>query len=189
MRLLSTLIFIFLSSGHALWAEAIRYDIVKDQSNVGFLYQFGANTVMGAFPKYITDIVIDFENPANSHVKVSLNTVTAKAGFAFATQALRSKNVLDAQTYSNIEFISEHIRPDGNMIVIEGLVTVRGITKPLTLNAQLLRAPGTLPNERDNLKMRINGTLNRHDFGASGYPNNVGEMLGIKIDVQIKRKP
>lgn len=188
MRFFSIFILFFFSFSQLVWAEAIEYDIVKDQSDVGFSYQFGANTVMGTLPKYTADIAIDFERPNNSYVNVTLNTATAKAGFIFATQALRSKKVLDVQTYPDIEFISKSIQPEGDSIVIDGLVTVRGVTKPLTLTAQLTRATGTLPTERANLRMHITGTLNRHDFGASGFPGDVGNMLGIIIDVQIKRK-
>ena len=84
--------------------------------------------------------------------------------------------------------LSNSVNADGKNIVIKGMITVRGITKPLVLNAQLLRAPGTKLGERENLRMRITGQINRHDFGASGFPNDVGEMLGIKIDAQIKRQ-
>ena len=188
MRLFSIFILFFFSLAQVTWAEAIAYDIVRGQSDVGFSYQFGSTPVSGAFPKYTADIAIDFERPSNSHVNVTLNTATAKAGFIFATQALRSKKVLDVQTYPNIEFISKSIRPEGDTIIIDGLVTVRGVTKPLTLTAQLSRAAGTLPTERENLRMHITGTLNRHDFGASGFPDDVGDMLGIIINVQIKRK-
>lgn len=188
MRFFSILILFFFSFSQIIQAETIAYDIVKEQSNVGFSYQFGTNPVIGVFPTYSADIAIDFERPSNSRVNVTLNTASAKAGFAFATQALRSESVLNVATHPDIKFISKRIRPDGNTIVIDGLVTVRGVTKPLTLTAQLLRAPGTLPNERENLKMRIVGALNRNDFGASGYPNTVGKRLGIKINVQIKRK-
>lgn len=188
MRLFSIFILFFLNFSQVTWAEAIKYDIIQDQSDVGFSYQFGAKPIMGTFPKYTADIAIDFERPNNSHVNVTLNTASAKAGFVFATQALRSKRVLDVQTYPDIEFTSKFIRPKGDTIVIDGLVSVRGITKPLTLTAQLTRAAGTLPTERENLGMHITGTLNRHDFGASGFSDDVGETLGIIIDVQIRRK-
>jgi polyisoprenoid-binding protein YceI len=188
MRLFSIFILFFFSFTQIIRAEAIAYDIVRDQSDVGFTYQFGAKPIMGTFPIYTADIAIDFERPGNSHVNVTLNTATAKAGFIFATQALRSKRVLDVQTYPDIEFTSNSIRPEGDTIMIDGLVTVRGITMPLTLTAQLSRAAGTLPTERENLRMNITSTLNRHDFGASGFPDDVGDMLSIIIDVQIRRK-
>lgn len=166
----------------------IGYNLVKEGSHVGFTYQFGEIEIMGKFVEYNADISIDFERPANSHVSVVLKTGTARAGFIFATQALRSKKVLYAAKYPDIEFVSNSVSADGKIIAIKGMITVRGITKPLALNAQLLRVQGTKPNERENLRMRITGEINRHDFGASGFPNDVGEMLGIKIDAQIKRQ-
>jgi polyisoprenoid-binding protein YceI len=188
MRIFAIL-FIFLGGlCHTAWAMPIGYNLVKERSHIGFTYQFGETEIMGRFVEYNSDISIDFERPDNSHVSVVLNTGTARAGFVFATQALRSKNVLDATKYTDIEFVSNSISADGKNIAIKGMITVRGITKPLTLNAQLLRAPGTKLGERENLQMRITGEINRHDFGASGFPNDVGDMLGINIDMQIKRQ-
>lgn len=188
MRIFAIL-FIFLGGFfHTASAMPIGYELIKEGSLVGFSYRFGETEINGKFPQYDADITIDFENPSNSHVSVVLNTASAKAGFIFATQALRSKRVLDAAQYPNINFVSSAVHADGQAIAIKGMITVRGITKPLTLHAQLLRAPGTKPSERDDLRMRITGKINRHDFGASGFPNDVGDMLDIKIDVQIKRK-
>ena len=173
---------------HAVFAGAIKYDIVTSKSLVGFTYQYGAKEIQGKFPNYNADISIDFETASNSQVDVVLNAASATAGFAFATQALRSKSVLDVGTYPNIKFVSKSVRPDGNNTIVDGLVTVRGITKPLTLQAKFLRDPETKPGERENLRIRLVGTLNRHDFGASGFPDEVGELLSINIYAQIKRR-
>ena len=188
MRIFAIL-FVFLGGlCHTAWAMPIGYNLVKEGSHVGFAYQFGEIEIMGRFVEYNADISIDFERPANSHVSVVLKTGTARAGFIFATQALRSKKVLYVTKYPDIEFVSNSVSADGKNIAIKGMITVRGITKPLALNAQLLRALGTKPSERENLRMRITGKINRHDFGASGFSNDVGEMLDIKIDAQIKRQ-
>lgn len=188
MRIFAILFICLGSFCHTAWAMPIGYNLIKKKSQIGFTYQFGEVEIMGRFVEYNADISIDFERPANSHVSVVLNTGTARAGFVFATQALRSKKILDAAKYPDIEFVSNSVSADGKNIAIKGMITVRGITKPLALNAQLLRALGTKPSERENLRMRITGKINRHDFGASGFPNDVGEMLGIKIDAQIIRQ-
>lgn len=188
MRFILAFVTILTGFSPAVWAEAFDYDIVTSRSLVGFTYQFGSSEILGKFTNYKADISIDFEKARNSHVDVVLNTATASAGFVFATQALRSRKVLDATAYPNIKFVSKSVKPAGTGAIINGLVTVRGITKPLTLKAQLLRDPGTLASERDDLRIRLTGAINRHDFGASGYPNNVGDMLKIKIDARIKRK-
>lgn len=188
MRLISTFIYLLFSLTQFAFAEAIDYDIVTDKSRVGFTYQFGPDTVKGQFPNYSAVISIDFDRAANSQIDVTLNTETIKAGFIFATQAVRSKKILYAAKYPTIKFVSQSVKADGANAIIKGMVTVRGITKPLTLIAQLLRDPGTKASERDNLRIRITGNINRHEFGASGYPSYVSDILTIKIDARIKRK-
>jgi polyisoprenoid-binding protein YceI len=188
MRNFLTTIVLILSFSSTVYAEAIEYDIISDQSDVGFTYQFGKDRIKGQFTQYSADISIDFEEAMNSQVDVVLNTATAKAGFVFATQALRSKKILNTASYPNITFTSKSVRASGRGAVIDGLITVRGITKPLTLKAEILRDPGTLASERTNLRIRLTGQINRNDFGASGYPGFVDEMLAIKIDARIKRK-
>ncbi len=188
MKLISACLILFLCLGRTAVAEAFDYAIITDQSMVGFTYQFGDDEVIGQFIDYSAAISIDFERAANSIVNVTLNTDTAKAGFIFATQALRSKKVLYSAQYPDIKFVSKSVKASGPNATITGLVTVRGITKPLILNARLFRDPGTKSSERDNLRIRITGALNRHDFGASGYPNDVGAILAIKINARIKRQ-
>lgn len=188
MRFFSILLISIISLSTAVFAETIKYDLVKGKSVVGFTYMFGANPNSGQFVNYDADIAINFENASKSKVDVILRTDTAKAGFAFATSALRSKSVLHAKAFPDIRFISKSVRASKSGAIIDGIVTVRGVSKPLSLNAVLLRDPGTKASERNNLRMRITGRLNRHDFGASGYPNQVGENLDIKIDARIKRK-
>ncbi|PCH93623.1 MAG: hypothetical protein COB84_08960 [Rhodobacteraceae bacterium] len=172
----------------AVWGEAIHYDLVKDGSKVGFNYTFSNNKVSGKFQDYSADLALDFENIKNTRINVTLNTRTAKAGFLFATQAMLSPQVLDAKAHPNIIFRSKSVHSDGNTIVIDGMITVRGVTKPLQLTAQVSRKAGTDAKERDNLRIKITGALNRHDFGASGFSGEVGDMLGITIDAQIRRK-
>lgn len=188
MKCFMTFATLFLGFCTAVSAETIHYDLVEDESKIGFNYTFSNNKSVGSFQNYTIDLVIDFDEVANSHVAVTLNTRTAKAGFVFATQAMLSPSVLDAQTYPSIKFISKNISTKGQAVLIDGLVTVRGITKPLRLNAQLFRKQGSEIGERENLRIKISGALNRHNFGASGYPDSVGDTLGINIDAAIKRK-
>ncbi len=188
MRLIVISTYLLLSFAQFAFAEAIDYDIVTDRSDIGFTYQFGPDTIQGQFPDYSSVISIDFDKASNSQVEVTLNTQTTKAGFLFATQAVRSKKILHANKYPTIEFVSQSVKADGAKAVIKGMVTVRGITKPLTLMAQLLRDPGTKASERDDLRIRITGDINRHDFGASGYPSYVSDILAITIDARIKSK-
>lgn len=189
MRIFLILITAIIGFSRAVLAEPIDYEIITDKSTVGFTFQFGADEIIGMFPQYKANISIDFKKASNSHADIVLNTTTAKAGFVFATQALRSIKILDTSKFPNITFTSKSVRATkGGAVIINGLITVRDITKPLILTARLMRAPGTLASERTNLHLYLTGEINRNDFGASGYPNAVGDILAIKIDAHIRRK-
>jgi polyisoprenoid-binding protein YceI len=188
MRMFFILITAIIGFSRAVLAEPIDYEIITDKSTIGFTFQFGASEIIGAFPQYKENISIDFEKASNSHVDIVLGTATAKGGFVFATQALRSIKILNTSKFPDITFVSNSVQATKDGAMINGLITVRGITKPLILTARLMRAPGTQASERTNLHLYLTGEINRHDFGASGYPNAVGDIIAINVDAYIRRK-
>ncbi len=186
MRFLFSLFFVIIAS--AATAAPIKYDVNKDTSDVGFIYTFGGKDIKGAFNDFDIDVAIDFKSLKNSTVSVSLKTQTASGGFIFGTQAMRSKKILSAKAFPEITFLSKSVTGRGDTAQILGDITVRGITKPLTLTAQLFRPKGSDINERDNLIMKITGTLDRFDFGANGYAKEVAPDLKINIEAFIKKQ-
>lgn len=177
----------FLISSAAL-GDPIHYTIDKPASDVGFVYSLDGTEHRGSFKDYSAKIEIDFDNIANSKVDVVLNTTTAVAGFAFATEAIRSGNMLDAKSFPNIVYKSSKVTGGGNSATIEGHVTIKGIRRPLTLTAELFRSATSEVGERDSLKLRVKSALNRFDFGVSGYPKLVGPTLQISMNAKIQKQ-
>jgi len=182
---------LFLAALFTLCATAVvaapkTYVINAEQSDIGFRYSIGDNEMRGRFPDFDIDLKIDFAALKSSSVSVNLDATQATAGFIFATQAMRSGKILAVKEFPNITFTSATITGRGDTAELTGDMTVRGVTKPITLNAQLFRPKGTTPDQLDNLIMKITGTINRFDFGASGYPDEVGPDLTIDITAAIK---
>lgn len=168
-------------------SDPITYQIDKAASEVGFKYAFDGNDFRGAFKDYTAGIQIDFENIANSKVDVTLTTTSATAGFAFATEAVKAANMLDAQNFPTITYRSTKVTGGGNTATIQGIVTIKGVERPLTLKAELFRSATSEVGERDELKLRVKSSLNRFDFGVSGYPKLVGPMLDILMNAKIRK--
>jgi polyisoprenoid-binding protein YceI len=186
MRTLFTLLFSAIAS--MAWAAPQIYKIDPANTDVGVIYAFTGNPVRGSFPDYKINLAIDFDALKNSSASVTLNTRTATGGFAFGTQAMRSKKILNAKAFPTITFESSSVTGGANSAKIKGNVTIRGVTRPLTLNAKLFRPKGSSPTERDNLIIKLTGTVNRFDFGATGYPDQVGPDLQININAAISKK-
>ena len=165
------------------------YEIDYGASQIGFVYLFNGEEVKGSFPKFKGDLVLDFQNIKNSKIDVTIETRTAKGGFVFATSALRGLKVLNVKNFPTIKFTSQSAQMSNGVAKIKGDITVRGVTRPLTLTAKFFQLQGQDPKDRENLVVQISGTINRHDFGASGFPKMVGDTLAITIKARINRRP
>ncbi len=166
-------------------AAPARYSLDERSSSVGFETDFGANQITGRMPVSRADLTLDFEQIANSTVEVTLDVTGAKASFPFAAQAMKGPKVLDATRYPEITFASTSVRATGDSATVKGNVTIRGITRPLTLKATIWRQQGTEPGDRRHLTVRLIGKVNRSAFGATGYDDLVSDEVRLDILARI----
>jgi len=109
----------------------------------------------------------------------------AKASFPFAAQALKGPKVLDAKVYPRMTFESTSVRRAGEAADVTGNLTIRGVTRPVTLRAQIFRPQGSAATDLDHLTVKLTGRLNRSDFGATGWSDMVGDEVRIIITARI----
>lgn len=165
--------------------EAYRLDTAR--SSVGFTYTLGQAETAGTMPVRSAEMWIDLANPSASRVTVTLDASRARAGVFFATEAMRGPQVLDTARHPLITFRSTRITGTLQAARVEGLVTLRGTTRPVTLTAGLYRQRGTEARDLDRLTVLLTGQINRHSFGASGFPDLVGPVIDLRIVARIER--
>ena len=162
------------------------YELQKGDSSVGFSWFLGRDEVRGSMPVAGAEVVLDLDRLSNSKVKVSVDVTRARAGFPFASQGMKSKKVLWAQKYPHITFESTSFRRNGNAAIVDGNLTVRGVTRPATFTAQLFRPVGTEPGDRSHLSVRLNGSLSRAAFGANGWADMAGDEVKLSIIARMR---
>ncbi len=180
------LLVMFLTAAPVL-ADAERYVLQREQSRVGFTYWFGANSDTGTMPVSTADLWIDLDRPQNSSVDVTLDAHGARTGFFAATQALRGESILHTRAFPFIRFRSTRITPQGDGARVEGDVTIRGVIRPLTLEARFFRPVGTALGDHDNLVILLSGSISRSNFGADGFADQVGDTVNIRILAHMRR--
>lgn len=166
-------------------AATVAYSMDAANSTVAFETDFGPDKITGAIPLQKADLQIDFDNIRNCRVDVALDVTGATASFPFAAQALRGPKVLDAKGHPRMTFVSTSVRRVGDAADITGNLTIRGVTKLVTLRAQLFRPQGSAPDDLDQLTVKLSGRVNRSDFGATGWSDLVGDEVRILITAQI----
>ena len=175
-----------LLAGAAIAApETFRLDTAR--SSVGFTYRFMGGDTRGTMPVKSADMAIDLRDIAASRVNVTLDPTGARAGFIFATEAMKGPRVLDTAQHPEISFRSTRITGTLQQARVTGDLTVRGVTRAVTLMAGLYRPRGTDPADLDTLTVLLTGTIDRRDFGADGFTAYVGPMIALRIMARIEK--
>jgi polyisoprenoid-binding protein YceI len=172
----------------AALAAPARYALDEQASTVGFETDFGPDRITGRMPVTRADLTLDFVKVANSHVDVTLDVSNAQASFPFAAQAMKGPKVLDARKYPEITFASTDVRASGQGAKIQGNVTIRGVTRPVTLDAVIWRKQGSAEGDLSHLTVRLTGSVNRSDFGATGWNDMVGDQVRLDILARVVRQ-
>ncbi len=162
------------------------YSIDTKGSLVQFSWDFGTTESWGRMPLVKADVSIDFEVPGRSQIAVAVDARNAQAGFLPATQAMRGPSVLDAKAFPLITFVSERItRTSSSTAEIDGNITIRDVTRPIHLRAQIYRQSGSDPTDLSNLTILLTGAVERSNFGASGWSDMVGNKVRLRILARI----
>jgi polyisoprenoid-binding protein YceI len=106
---------------------------------------------------------------------------------------VRSADFLDVASHPTIEFRSTKVREfDGETFVLDGGLTIRGVTRPVRLNAEFIGA-GVDAYGNDRVGFAATGTINRRDFGVNfsavfGVGNSVvSDKVELSIEVEFTR--
>lgn len=163
------------------------YRLNTGRSTVSFGFDFDGARKTGHMPVTSADLLIDLNNLSGSRVLVTLDAHAARAGFLLATRAMKGRSVLNTAEFPSIHFRSTRIQGDLRGAVVSGELTIRGVTRPVTLNARLFRQRGTDLTDRSNLVVELTGSISRSGFGAAGYPTLVADTIDLRIIAQISR--
>ena len=174
-------------SAPPLAAAPVRYRLDASRSTVGFSYTFQGTRTSGTMPVRAANVDLDLDNVPRSRADVTLDPSKANAGFAFATQTMQSASVLDTATHPTIRFVTTSFDGDLSGATVSGNLTVKGQTRPVTLNANLFRQRGTEAGDRSKLSVLLEGEIDRRDFGADGWASFVGPMIELRVLVRLDR--
>lgn len=140
--------------------------------------------VRGAFRKVSGTIVFDPENLDGSSVEATIEAGSINTNEDQRDAHLRSADFLHVEKYPRIEFKSRKVERDGDELKVAGDLTIRGITRPVTL-----RVDETSEETKDaygNVRIGLSATtkIKRSDFGLTW--NAVLEAGGLAVGDDVK---
>lgn len=159
-------------------------------SDVGFAVRhLMISNVKGHFTKFEGQIVTA-GNRLRSEVTATIDMASVDTANAMRDDHLRGADFFDVEKYPAMSYRSTGIRPgDGGGYLMEGELTLKGVTLPVSLNLQVNGfgfdpfAPDPATGARAGFT--ATGEINRMDFGVSynGLVPGGGVLLGEKVQI------
>ncbi len=167
---------------------AQTWTIDKSHSYVGFrVTHLVVSKVKGQFGEFSGTINFDGKDFSKATVEVSIDPRTIDTQNENRDKHLRSSDFFAADSLPEMKFVSTRIVPgEGNKFQIIGDLTMRGVTKPVTLDAEL---NGTIQGMRGPVAgFSAMGKLNRQDWGVSWSRalDNGGLVVSDEVELNIE---
>jgi polyisoprenoid-binding protein YceI len=177
-----------LAAGSAL-AAPVSYTVDSSHTFPRFSYShFGFSTQLSSFGKTTGTVVFDAQAKIGS-VDIVIDTTTVNTGFADFNGHIQGEDFLDTAKFPKATFKSTKVVFEGDKpTAIEGQLTIKGVTKPVTLTVTSFQA---IPHPMMKVPaMGANAfvTIKRSEFNAGKYTPYVGDDVRIDIAIEAQAK-
>lgn len=166
-----------------------RWQIDPVHSEVSFAVRhFMISKVRGRFRTF-DGVLVTAADPAESRVEATIDLASVDTGNAQRDEHLRSSDFLDVPNHPTMTYRSTGLRRDGDTLLVDGDLTLRGVTRPVTLT---LEPTGFGKDPVGGYRAGFSATaeIDRSDFGVSfngpvpGGGVAVSERVQISLDIE-----
>ena len=162
------------------------YAIDPSHTTVEFVARHMLSKVRGRFTEFRGDVVVA-ERPEDSRVDVEVDTASVTTGNAQRDQHLHSSDFFEIESHPTMTFATTAFRPTGGTsFELEGDLTVKGATKPVTLRGEFL-GYGKDPWGNDRLFAEAATRVNREEWGLlwNAAVELTGVLVARDVDLEI----
>lgn len=145
---------------------------------------FGYSTQLSRFNKTSGKVVYDKAAKTGS-VDIVIDTKSVDTGYATFDEHIQGEDFLDTAKYPTATFKSTKVNFDGDKPAsIEGQLTLKGVTKPVTLTVSSFHAMPHPMLKKDAIGANAWTVVKRSEFNAGKYAPYVGDEVRIDIAIE-----
>jgi polyisoprenoid-binding protein YceI len=159
------------------------WEIDPAHSHIGFVARhLMVSKVRGNFTKFEGQIVTA-ENPLESTATATIDLASLDTSNPQRDEDVKGENFLDVAQHPTMTFQSTGIRQGDGDFIVDGDLTLKGITKPVELKVEV-NGFGPDPYGGTRAGFSATGELNRTDYGISA--NMVLPTGGVMVSERIQ---
>lgn len=166
-------------------AAPVTYGVDSSHTFPRFSYShFGFSTQLSSFSKTTGKVVFDAEAKTAS-VDIVIDTKSVNTNFADFNEHIQGEDFLDTAKFPTATFKSTKVVFAGDKPQsIEGQLTIKGVTKPVTLTVTSFQAMPHPMMKKPALGANAYTVIKRSEFNAGKYAPYVGDDVRIDIAVE-----
>ena len=158
-------------------AAATDYTVQSGTSQLGFSAVFQGASFEGHFQRWTATIRYDPADLVASKFDVKVSPASVKTGDNDSESALPGKAFFDIARFPEAHFVTSGFHRNGSQMIADGELTLRGVTKPVSLEVIFKQHAG-------GATLDVAGTVKRLDFGVGS--GEYADTSVIGADVKIK---
>lgn len=184
---LAGIVALSLGAGIARANEAV-YRIRPGTTTIGFsVDHMGMFTTEGSFGAFQGDLLLNLDDPSRSHVDVQVDTSSVEVESDEAEALLTSPAYFDPPKYPLLRFKAQNVTSLGDgRVRIEGDLTVRDVTRPQVLVAELKQRRFDPALQAEVADFVVSGTMERSQFGMTADQDFVSDEVILTINSHIR---
>jgi len=165
------------------------YGLDRNHGFITFSYShLGFSNPHIGFRVFDVEVDLDNENPENSTVNVTIDATSIDSRSDTFNGHLSGANFFDTANHPTITFTSTAIEATGESTLdITGNLTIKDITKPVTLAATINKAGNHPMRGHAMLGVSAETMVKRSEWGLSRNVPNVSDAVTIRIDVELPK--
>ena len=154
---------------------------------------FGFNDYFGIFGDVDATLTIDPANLAGAKVEatIPINPLVASAGLhdhLLKPAGENGKADFFGANPAPARFVSTGVAVDGTEADITGNLTLNGVTKPVTIEAEFTGAGKGMMNQKETIGFEGETTIKLSDFGLSTFVPMVSDEVELEITVAFEKQ-
>lgn len=170
-------------------AAPVTYVIDATHTFPNFSYNhMGLSAQLSKFKNTKGTVVLDKEAKTAS-VDVVIDMTSVETGFAMFNDHIQGEDFLDTAKYPTATFTSTKVNFDGDKPAsIEGNLTIKGVTKPVTLQVTHFANMPHPMLKKDAIGANASAVIKRSEFNAGKYAPGVGDEVTITVSLEALAK-
>ena len=166
-------------------AAPVTYGVDGSHTFPRFSYShFGYSTQLSSFKNTSGKVVFDAEAKTGS-VDITIDMKSVNTGFDDFNGHIQGEDFLDTAKFPTATFKSTKVVFEGDKPKsIEGQLTIKGVTKPVTLTVTSFQAMPHPMMKKPALGANAFTTIKRSEFNAGKYAPYVGDEVRIDIAIE-----